>query len=119
MNTAADIFQLQDAAVSPARVPSRFADYLELTKPRMNFLVVITTMVGYYMAARGLSGHATSQWLRLFHTLLGTAATAASAAALNHLVERRRDALMRRTSNRPLPAGRVSPAQALTLGVAA
>lgn len=118
MNTAADISNLQHAARGRARAPSRLADYLELTKPRMNFLVVITTMVGYYMAARGLSSHRTSDWLRLFHTLLGTAATAASAAALNHLLERRFDAMMRRTANRPLPAGRVSPTEALTLGVA-
>ena len=51
--------------------PSLLADFYELTKPRMNLLVVITTAVGYYLASRG-----TVSWLQLMHTLLGTAMTA-------------------------------------------
>src|SRR5438067_12553085 len=103
----------EDAVVAPRdRVPGRLADFYELTKPRMNFLVVTTTMVGYYMAARGWS-----DWGRLLHTLLGTALTAAASAALNQYVERDYDALMPRTANRPLPAGRLSPVEGLALGV--
>ena len=98
---------------SVATRPSRLADYYELTKPRMNFLVVVTTMVGYYMAARGMTG----DWTRLLHTLLGTALTAAGASVLNQYVERVPDALMARTADRPLPAGRVAPLEALALGV--
>jgi protoheme IX farnesyltransferase len=83
----------------------------------MNFLVVVTTMVGYYMAApRGIAGG--GEWARLFHTLLGTALTAAGASVLNQYVERGYDALMPRTVNRPLPAGRLAPLEALALGVA-
>jgi protoheme IX farnesyltransferase len=94
---------------------SRLADFYELTKPRLNFLVVITTMVGFYMAA----GAAMSawQWLLLLHTLLGTALTAASAGTLNQYIERDYDALMPRTADRPLPARRLSPVEALLFAV--
>jgi protoheme IX farnesyltransferase len=90
--------------------PSRVRDFYELTKPRMNFLVVCTTAVGYAMAPH--HGH----WATLLHTILGTALTAASASVLNQLVEREYDALMPRTRNRPLPGGRVTPAEALAWG---
>ena len=96
-----------------ARTPSRVNDYYELTKPRLNFLVLVTTMVGYYMAVRG-----PADWHRLVPTLVGTWATAAGSAVLNQLVEREHDKLMPRTRNRPLPTGRVSPIEATVLGVA-
>lgn len=99
---------------SDVHVPTRFADYYELTKPRLNFLVVVTTVVGYYIAAR-VSGSGLMQWT-IIHTLLGTALTAASAAVLNQVVERDFDALMRRTRNRPIPAGRVSQPEGLIFG---
>src|SRR5258706_13296719 len=83
--------------------PSRAADFYELTKPRMNFLVVITTMVGFYMASARIGS---ISWLLMLHTLLGTALTAASASILNQLIERRFDALMPRTRCRPLVTGR-------------
>jgi protoheme IX farnesyltransferase len=90
---------------------SRLNDFYELTKPRMNLLVVLTTAVGFYMASPGAI-----EWLLLLHTALGTALTAAGAAVLNQLVERDFDKLMPRTKNRPLPAGRVSPLEALLYG---
>src|SRR6478672_5637816 len=77
--------------------PSRLRDFYELTKPRMNFLVVCTTAVGYAMAPHH------GQWATLVHAIIGTALTAASASVLNQLVERSYDALMPRTRNRPLP----------------
>src|SRR5881227_2932165 len=95
-----------------ARTPSRVVDFCELTKPRMNLLVVITTMVGYYMA----TPPGQMNWPRLMHTLLGTALCAASASVLNQLIERRFDALMKRTRHRPLPAGRIAPREALLFG---
>jgi protoheme IX farnesyltransferase len=91
---------------------SRLVDFYELTKPRMNFLVVITTAVGYYMAVRH-----SFEWARLLHTLFGTALTAAGASVLNQYIERKYDALMPRTSDRPLPAGRINPGDALLFGV--
>jgi protoheme IX farnesyltransferase len=79
----------------------------------MNFLVVITTMVGFYMAAQ-----AGIDWLLLLHTLLGTALTAAGASVLNQYVERDIDKLMPRTMDRPVPGGRVAPVEALMYGIA-
>ena len=107
-----DIASPGDAA--PSVAPSKFVDFYELTKPRMNFLVVLTTLVGFYMAgeARGLD------WRRLAVTVIGTALTAAGASVLNQFSERRLDALMPRTRNRPLPAGRVAPIEALGYGIA-
>lgn len=90
----------------------RLADYYDLTKPRMNGLVLATTAVGYYMAGRGWG-----DWRVLLWTLVGTALTAAGSAVLNQYVEREYDALMPRTRRRPLPAGRVSPVEGLALGV--
>lgn len=102
--------------VSSADEPSRFSDYYELTKPRLNMLVVVTTVVGYYIAAR-TAGHSLLNWT-ILHTLIGTALTAASAAALNQVVERPFDRLMRRTRNRPIPAGRLSSSEGLIFGSA-
>jgi len=93
--------------------PTRLTDFYELTKPRMNFLVVITTMVGFCLASRdGI------QWLRLLNTIIGTFLTASSASVLNQLIERRFDALMPRTRNRPLPCNRIAPTEALIFGIA-
>jgi len=121
MNQTIDIPEITEAQAAVAtaapasmavpRLSDRLGDYLELTKPRMNFLVVVTTMVGFYLA-RGAG-----DWVLLLNTIVGTWMTAASAAVLNQLIERRYDALMPRTRNRPLPAGRIQPAQALTFGM--
>lgn len=85
--------------------------YYELTKPRLSLLSVITALVGYLAALpeRNLSV--------LIFFLGGTAICAAGAATLNQYIERDTDALMKRTRERPLPAGQVSPANALWLGI--
>ncbi|HEY1629016.1 MAG TPA: heme o synthase [Tepidisphaeraceae bacterium] len=111
MKPAADITTLSPREVA-AEAPSRLADFYELTKPRMNFLVVITTMVGFYMASPGQI-----DWLRLLHTILGTVMCAASAAVLNQLIEKDHDAKMPRTKNRPLPTGRILPREAAVYGL--
>jgi protoheme IX farnesyltransferase len=97
----------------PSAVRSRLTDFYELTKPRMNFLVVVTTMVGYYMAA-----HGPADWLRVLYTLVGTALTAAGSSVFNQYIERDLDLRMPRTANRPLPGGRLRPADALFFGLA-
>ena len=74
--------------------------YLELTKPRINALVVVATAFGFTVAGGG-DGH---PWL-LIRTLFGTACAAGEAAVLNHYLERDADAAMLRTRRRPLPAG--------------
>jgi protoheme IX farnesyltransferase len=89
------------------------ADYLALTKPRLNFLVVASSAAGYYMgapAAPDVSAMAVA--------VVGTALVAGGAAALNQVYERDTDALMRRTRKRPLPDGRVGAADARVFGVA-
>jgi len=100
-------------AVAAIETPSRLRDYYELTKPRMNFLVLCTTAVGFYMAPKGTPAF----WGTFFNLLLGTAMTAASSAVLNQFIERRLDILMPRTANRPLPTGRIPAGQALVLGI--
>jgi protoheme IX farnesyltransferase len=91
---------------------SRVADYVELTKPRVAVLVLFTVAVGFLLAAR-----AAPDLVALMHTLVGTALVAAGASALNQLLERHSDALMRRTENRPLPSGRLHPAEVLFFGL--
>ena len=95
-----------------ARRASAFADYVALTKPRLNFLVVATSAAGYYLGATGSIATAS-----MVEAVAGTALVAGGAAVLNQLYERDTDALMRRTRLRPLPAGRVAPADARAFGV--
>ncbi|HSP46086.1 MAG TPA: heme o synthase [Chthoniobacterales bacterium] len=100
-----------DPAV-PAQGRRRFmSDLAELVKARLTLLVLVTTAVGYYLAAQGPINP-----LGLFHAVFGTAFAAAGAAALNQWWERRLDALMHRTRTRPIPAGRMLPRDALILG---
>jgi protoheme IX farnesyltransferase len=87
------------------------ADYVELTKPRVALLVLFTVAAGAWLATGRLPDLAL-----LFHTLAGTALVAGGASALNQLLERRSDALMQRTENRPLPTGRLLPAEVLAFG---
>ncbi|MEA2709895.1 MAG: heme o synthase [Phycisphaerales bacterium] len=94
--------------------PARWVDFYELTKPRMNFLVLVTTLVGFYMAT-GPSRHI--HWALLFPALIGTALCAAGASVLNQFIERDLDKLMPRTRNRPVPAGRIAPGEALVAGI--
>jgi protoheme IX farnesyltransferase len=89
------------------------ADYLELTKPRIAVMVLVTVATGFLLGTTG-----PVEWGLLCHTLLGTALVAAGASALNQLLERDSDALMRRTENRPLPAGRLQPLEVLIYGTA-
>jgi protoheme IX farnesyltransferase len=85
--------------------------YCELFKARLTFLVLITTLVGFYLGFRG-----PVDYLLMFHTLLGTALVASGASALNQLWERKHDAKMRRTQSRPLPSGRLQPQTVLAVG---
>ncbi|MBP9853261.1 MAG: heme o synthase [Candidatus Omnitrophica bacterium] len=87
-------------------------DYIELTKPRITFLVLVTTLIGYYLGGQGIP----SYW-KLFSLLTGVALVCAGSAALNHYLEREFDSKMNRTKKRPLPMKRIQPAQALQFGV--
>ncbi|MGA8030331.1 MAG: heme o synthase [Bryobacteraceae bacterium] len=87
--------------------------YLELTKPRVTWLIVMSTAIGYFF---GHAGH-WAPWA-LLHSLIGTALIASGTAALNQWYERDADGHMRRTQMRPLPSGRLTPNQALWFGIA-
>lgn len=106
-----------EAGVVPAVKHSLLDDYAQLFKVRVTSLIVMTAWTGFYMGAAKSSVPATS-WT-LFHALLGIGLTCAGSAALNEVLERRVDALMRRTKNRPLPSGRMSLAAGLIAGLAA
>jgi protoheme IX farnesyltransferase len=93
-------------------VRARWADYLELAKPRIAVLVLFTVAAGGWLA-----GLADGDGLILLHTVLATGLVAAGASALNQMLERHTDALMRRTENRPLPAGRLHPFEVLLVGL--
>lgn len=93
--------------------PGILADLLDLTKARLNMLVLITTFVGYWMG-----NHGPIEWLRLIQAMLGTALCAASAAALNQLWEVKVDARMLRTADRPIVAGRMKKSAAFWIAVA-
>ena len=93
--------------------------YIELTKPRITLLVLVTAYLGYYLGLRSQGDHMVSveSWLILFYLILGTWATSAGAAVLNQVIERRHDAKMARTKNRPLVIGKIGPMNALVFGI--
>jgi heme o synthase len=102
-----------DTLPSAVRSQTCASDLSELTKLRLTFMVLITSAAGFYMGSFG-----PFQSALLFHTLLGTALVAASASALNQIIESDIDQKMRRTQHRPLPSGRLHPDQALLFAVA-
>lgn len=98
--------------LNPQPFTAKLRDYLTLTKPEVNLLILMTTSAGYYLGGQGafrLAG--------MLHTLLGTLLVASGTAALNQYMERRYDAQMLRTAQRPLVSGRVSPREALSFGL--
>jgi protoheme IX farnesyltransferase len=100
-------------AVVAARSRNGFVDYVNLTKPRLNMLVVASSAAGYDLGVRG----AVDPW-SMAAAVIGTALVAGGAAVLNQVYERDTDAMMRRTRMRPLPDGRVTPGDAGMFGVA-
>ena len=105
--------EIASATLADVRRPSNLSDYIALTKPRLNFLVVVTSAAGYYLGAPS----AIDLW-RMAQAVVGTALVAGGAAVLNQVYERDTDALMRRTLSRPLPDHRVSAMDATIFGAA-
>ena len=95
-------------------------DYIELTKPRITWLILMSTGIGYFFGLRG----AANWWeflkaihlVSLLHTIVGTGLIASGTAALNQWYEREADCKMRRTAQRPLPSGKMSAPRALAFG---
>jgi heme o synthase len=100
-------------AAPRVKSPSRFGDYVTLTKPRLNFLVLLTVAAAYSLGARP-----DATLTDLVHTLSGTFLVAGGAAALNQVWERSTDRLMRRTAQRPLADSRMSTAEGTAFGIA-
>src|ERR1700730_6200488 len=111
---------------TPAEVPSAavqerhfggstlLSDYWTLTKPEVNFLILITTFVGFYVAS---ARDGRFSFAGLFNTLLGTLLVASGTGSLNQYLERKFDAQMRRTARRPAASGRLTPISVLVFGV--
>src|SRR5437660_882475 len=95
---------------------TRLSDYWALTKPEVNFLILITTSVGFYLGCA--SEPREFSFLALFNSLLGTLLVASGTGTLNQYIERKFDAQMRRTARRPAAAGRLQPHVVLAFGIA-
>ncbi len=106
-------WQLASAADGYPSKQVKVHDYIELTKPRITWLILMSTAVGYYFGHQG----SWSLWA-LLHTIIGTGLVTSGTAALNQWYERDADRQMRRTQMRPLPSGRLTAAQALWFGIA-
>jgi len=101
------------ATTSREERSSMVAVVADLVKARLTSLVLLTTLVGFYIGSTG-----PVDLLTMIHAMLGTSLVACGASALNQLLEREYDAKMRRTQNRPLPSGRLSPDAVLIIGTA-
>jgi heme o synthase len=91
-------------------------DYIALTKPRITWLILMSTGVGYFFGHKHPWTGAADWWL-LIHLLVGTGLIASGTAALNQWYEREADTKMRRTAGRPLPSGKMTPPRALWFGI--
>jgi protoheme IX farnesyltransferase len=117
MSGSSTVTELSQAAGQKHRPvgPTLLWDYWALTKPEVNFLILITTGVGFYLGCRNEARPLS--FLALFNTLLGTMLVASGTGTLNQYIERKFDAQMRRTARRPAAAGRLRPAIVLVFGI--
>ena len=97
----------------PLPAKSKFSAFIELTKPRITLLILISTALGYYLAESAMINY-----LNFFYTILGTAILSGGAGTINHCIERDLDMLMDRTKSRPIPTGLISIKTALNFGLA-
>jgi len=111
--TLSDNTETENPPSKPAVFVQRAADFVELVKPRLVVMILITTAAGFYLGAQQ-----TVDWMLCLHTLVGAGLTAAGVLGLNQYLERDVDAQMKRTQERPLPDGRMNPLEALFVGAA-
>jgi len=110
---AKEIQTVEVAKASAGGLKGVREDLLALTKARLSFLVVLTTLFGYLVAARSSGDFS---WATLFHTLVGTILAASGGAVFNQLMEVEQDSRMRRTAGRPLPGNRMPKPMAFIIG---
>lgn len=103
---------MSEARVEGLSLRERALAYLDLTKPRITFLIVLTAAAGFALGAKG-----SLDYLQFTHAMLGIALLSSGIATLNQYMERELDGLMRRTMSRPLPSGKLAPLEALVFGV--
>jgi heme o synthase len=103
---------IAESASTPLTLRERVAAYAELTKPRITFLIVLTSAAGFALGTRG-----TIDYLRMVSAMIGIGLLSSGIATLNQYIERDLDALMRRTADRPLPSGKLLPWEALVFGI--
>jgi protoheme IX farnesyltransferase len=109
------LLDLASGALRRRRLSAAISDYWALTKPEVNFLILITTFAGFYLASTaGLGGF---RILLALNTLLGTLLVAGGTGTLNQFLERSFDAQMRRTARRPVASGRIKASHALRFGI--
>jgi protoheme IX farnesyltransferase len=99
--------------IEPLSLRERVAAYVELTKPRITFLIVLTAAAGFCLAAPV----GAFNYITFIHGMIGIALLSSGIATLNQYMERHLDARMRRTATRPLPTGRLAPVEALLFGL--
>ena len=107
-----DSATVEIAAARSVSARERVSAFVELTKPRIAFMLLLTSAAGFYMGNRG-----TFDFVLFANSMIGIALLAFGVATLNQWVERRTDALMDRTADRPLPSGKILPNEALIFGV--
>jgi protoheme IX farnesyltransferase len=103
----------REAGLPASTLREKVSAYVELTKPRITFLIVLTSAAGFCLGSRGAV-----DYLLLTHAMIGIALLSSGLATINQFMERDLDALMRRTEKRPLPTGRLLPFEALWFGLA-
>jgi len=99
-------------ALMPLGAKARLSAYVELTKPRITFLIVLTSAAGFCLGSRGAVNY-----LLFANAMISIGLLSSGIATLNQFIERDLDGLMRRTASRPLPTGRLAPLEAMWLGV--
>ncbi|HKO42586.1 MAG TPA: heme o synthase [Pyrinomonadaceae bacterium] len=108
---AIDLNQTAVAPLPRLSARDRVAAYAELTKPRITFLIVLTSAAGFALASPGAVNYSA-----LLSAMFGIALLSSGIATLNQYIERDLDSLMRRTADRPLPSGKLHPSEALIFG---
>jgi len=96
----------------PSPAKNRLAAFIELTKPRITFLILVSTALGFYMAS-----NRDIDWIAFFYTMVGTLFLSGGAGTVNHYIEKDLDTLMDRTKSRPIPAGLIEHSIALYFGI--
>lgn len=114
--------EISDSEINVLNLPSRggkWKAYLELTKPGITKMVVLSTFAGYYLAVPNLRVYFSepSNIVHCILTIIGTTIVSAGSCALNHYAERDYDKLMKRTMNRPIPTGKITPTSGLIFGI--